>query len=553
MKHTTRSARYRWNKQRPAQIRQFLLRLFPLLLIIVSSSLLVWIYRYSDLRQDLDENAFELASTRTVESVDDYFNPLIDIIFSSVLWGSIGEIDSIGNPEDYMDLLQTRIRSLGSVSSLSLTDADYKELVMTYPHEDSSDWYVTEETHDRSLTSKRASSGISYLSNDSGQTENSFESTSEPGLRISSEYTLPVSEEQGITLTLLPSSQYGNREVNLSIDLSFNLMAERLKEGGAVEGTLIFLLMPSGEDHLFLPLDDLLALSESNGEILPSSTPLDDSANELIAQLEQKITEAKTDKILFRFETSENEWLTEFHQIGFGTDSLMIGTLVPAESLWTFRFSIPLQVVLLMIFGASIFLGYRLIIDFREVTRSVDRIEEMLTKEIAQGESANLEFKSSLRWDYREDEFNKNLEDVIVKSIAAFNNAQGGTLLIGVADDGKILGIEKDYAVLKQPGKDYYEIHLRNLFGAKYGIGYTSKALTIDFPRLSDKEICRIRIRRGRQPLFTTLKAKSGGPVEKFYIRSGNTSQVLDHPSEITNYILTRFSRWRMGKSLTES
>ena len=36
---------------------------------------------------------------------------------------------------------------------------------------------------------------------------------------------------------------------------------------------------------------------------------------------------------------------------------------------------------------------------------------------------------------------NKDLEQVIVKSVAAFANGQGGTLLIGVKDDGEVLGL----------------------------------------------------------------------------------------------------------------
>ena len=55
---------------------------------------------------------------------------------------------------------------------------------------------------------------------------------------------------------------------------------------------------------------------------------------------------------------------------------------------------------------------------------------------IAQGESANLEFKSSFRWDLRENKLNRALEGVILKTLAGYMNGKGGTLLIGVADDG---------------------------------------------------------------------------------------------------------------------
>ena len=57
-------------------------------------------------------------------------------------------------------------------------------------------------------------------------------------------------------------------------------------------------------------------------------------------------------------------------------------------------------------------------------------------------ESQTLEFKSSMRYDRRNGGANKALEQVIARSVAGLMNARGGVLLIGVADDGEILGID---------------------------------------------------------------------------------------------------------------
>ena len=67
---------------------------------------------------------------------------------------------------------------------------------------------------------------------------------------------------------------------------------------------------------------------------------------------------------------------------------------------------------------------------------------------IAEGEDDELEFKSSLRWDFKEQIVSTKLEEVIVKTVAAFANCQGGILLIGVSDSGEILGLERDYLFL---------------------------------------------------------------------------------------------------------
>lgn len=79
------------------------------------------------------------------------------------------------------------------------------------------------------------------------------------------------------------------------------------------------------------------------------------------------------------------------------------------------------------------------------------RIGELL----ATGEGAHLDYKSTLRTGADTGEVIKVLETMVIKTVAAFaNSRQGGTLLIGVADEGSVHGLESDYASLRKPGKD---------------------------------------------------------------------------------------------------
>ena len=55
-----------------------------------------------------------------------------------------------------------------------------------------------------------------------------------------------------------------------------------------------------------------------------------------------------------------------------------------------------------------------------------------------------------------------------MKSIAAFSNGEGGTLLIGVNDEGEILGLEHDYSSLNGT-KDEFGLHLRSLENKSFG------------------------------------------------------------------------------------
>jgi len=49
--------------------------------------------------------------------------------------------------------------------------------------------------------------------------------------------------------------------------------------------------------------------------------------------------------------------------------------------------------------------------------------------------------------------------EIYLKAIVAFCNSAGGELLIGVADDGSIVGIEHDGF----SNEDKFQLHLRNL------------------------------------------------------------------------------------------
>ncbi len=167
--------------------------------------------------------------------------------------------------------------------------------------------------------------------------------------------------------------------------------------------------------------------------------------------------------------------------------------------------------------------------------------EEAILTLIEGGETEFVEFKSSLRWDFREEKVNKVLEDVIMKSIAAFANAKGGKLLIGVTDDLEIIGLQKDLDTLRKKDIDYFELHLRKLINNQYGIQFTNSHLAIQFPVLKEKAICLIQITAATDPLYLSTKNKQGQDVEKFYVRSGNASQEITSLKEINSYVKSRF------------
>ena len=164
------------------------------------------------------------------------------------------------------------------------------------------------------------------------------------------------------------------------------------------------------------------------------------------------------------------------------------------------------------------------------------RIEQKITG----GETSMVEFKSTLSWNIKANMFDKKMEEVILKSIAALSNRYGGTLFIGVRDDGEILGLDADYAKFKN--KDQFELHLRNLVNAAYGANFATSQLEITFPVKDGKEFCMIDVKRGKEPLYTLIsgQGENAPKTERFYVRSGNSSRELPL-EEIPKYVMERF------------
>lgn len=160
---------------------------------------------------------------------------------------------------------------------------------------------------------------------------------------------------------------------------------------------------------------------------------------------------------------------------------------------------------------------------------------------IQSGEHGFLEFKSTMRWNWKENRLDKKMEEIILKTISAFGNAEGGKLLIGVNDEGEILGLESDYNTFKEANKDHFELHLRNIINNVFGKEFAATNLTVRFPIVDDIEICEIDIKQAKKPLYCEVADKNGSPQKKFYIRSGNSSQELDI-QETASYIKNRFS-----------
>jgi hypothetical protein len=152
------------------------------------------------------------------------------------------------------------------------------------------------------------------------------------------------------------------------------------------------------------------------------------------------------------------------------------------------------------------------------------------------GESKTVELKSTLRWDLREEKKDpKAITQAVLKTIAAFLNTEGGDLLIGVADDGEVLGTEMD----KFDNDDKYIRHLsqsvQNALGDRSGSCIDPRIQTVD-----GKSVCVVSCQRSPEPVFLKWKKTESSPDGDFYIRSGPSSIKLSQ-EDTEAFIQTRF------------
>ena len=148
--------------------------------------------------------------------------------------------------------------------------------------------------------------------------------------------------------------------------------------------------------------------------------------------------------------------------------------------------------------------------------------EAGLQAAIAAGESDQLEFKSTMRWNLQRDKAGKEVEIAWLKSVVAFMNTEGGAILIGVNDDGEVLGIEGD----RFANDDKFLLHFNNLIKEHVGLSFSS-FIRANLRPLGDKQVFVIECRPANEPAF--LKK---GNEEQFYIRVGPSSRQLP-PSEV--------------------
>jgi type I restriction enzyme R subunit len=163
-------------------------------------------------------------------------------------------------------------------------------------------------------------------------------------------------------------------------------------------------------------------------------------------------------------------------------------------------------------------------------------------------EDKHLEFKSTLRWDLEKREKSKLVESAVIKTVAAFLNSEfGGTLVIGVGDDGSVVGLEGDYATLHRDGKDdadLFVLHLNQLVEGSVGLAAAANVTTA-IHHVDGHDLCRVHVEPSGHPVEAEVTTVDGhgqwSKKQAFYVRLDNATRAIDDELERQQYIAQRW------------
>jgi predicted HTH transcriptional regulator len=157
--------------------------------------------------------------------------------------------------------------------------------------------------------------------------------------------------------------------------------------------------------------------------------------------------------------------------------------------------------------------------------------EDHVVSLLRQGESKTVEFKQTFSLDISDNQKKPYLEDMVIKTIAAFLNSDGGDLLVGVNDDAKITGLDFEIEKLHRSSRDEFLKHFKNRFKTRIGEQFYPR-VSYGIVEVEESSVFRINCAPSDIEVFVDGK--------DFYVRTNPATDKLDGP-KLLEYVKQRF------------
>ena len=167
----------------------------------------------------------------------------------------------------------------------------------------------------------------------------------------------------------------------------------------------------------------------------------------------------------------------------------------------------------------------------------ISDVERAVRAALERNEDGTLEFKSTARKNMHSGKKDAAIEWAVFKTVAAFANAEGGVLVVGVDDDGCVVGVDQDFEFLKRSDADGWESWLSGAIEIR--LGQEAKVLMkIRWCEIESKSVAWVEVEKSRKPIY----AKDTKDNLHFFVRTGNstTDMAMD---KVVSYVGDHFPR----------
>jgi hypothetical protein len=333
-------------------------------------------------------------------------------------------------------------------------------------------------------------------------------------------YLFDYDKRLGLSVVMTWPSGKETAEISvMALDISINGLFNNISETRLGANGTAFLF--DGDTSVYHPENKETATGKNRFSSHPSKV---ETANVRAAMTTWHAKNKPTNAFMFSLD-GQAYW-AGVQPINADTRDLWIGVVVPQsdflnkvqEKRWA------ILVVVSGVFTLGLLMAGFVVWKYRHQLRDMpnhairdDHFTDDVRRLICQGEGATLEFKSTLRMNLNTNKTDKNIEVAWLKTVSAFMNTNGGMIIIGVNDDGEVIGTGPDGF----ENQDKCRLHFRNLMNQHIGPEFT-KYIHLSIGTIDGHTLMVIECERANAPVFLINKKN-----ESFYVRSGPSSLSL--------------------------
>jgi len=519
----------------PKNIKRRLLRDILLILFVTTGAIIaIGLFQGIKTQRDISTTLINKANKRANIQFQSFTKPLNNTLQLLGKWGESGLLH-FNDPSLLATQFQALMEIQPAIRAIALADQE-KNVIHLFHDKDQ--WLLLQHLRTKAISARwidgesvdeKIVTDIDAIP----QTATWFRGalTISPGKTfITDPSPIPTTGEIGITTSLRWNDKKQKNKTHVSA-ISFS-----------IKDLLTFIENHkiSINSHILLLYKDASLLSNiQNNQLRKSISSENDVSIPPRELLEAAIKKFKTNS--FRagqataIKNNGTTWWLGLSQLHTTNENLWIAIIIPEEDIFEdlhkqwLQFGILVGSTLLFSIFMTIFLvrkyGHQLK-DLPQQHISRYGFESEIDSLIKAGESTTLEFKSTMRTNLKTGRTGKEIEIAWLKTVVAFMNSDGGILLIGVDDTGKILGNDIDNFA----NEDKCRLHFKNMLNTHIGAEFT-RFIHLQIVTIQKETILIVECERVRKPVFLSM-----GKQEDFYIRSGPSSMKLSM-SQMVKYL----------------